>query len=309
MPSSEAKLPRWRQVLRWVQHVFLVAAVLCIGGYLSLHWMAVVNLYQSASVLLLMFAVIWLVMLHPLAAFALWRVQLVLGIERVYSRTLSSYVNRLPARFIPGGIWHSLARYADIHDEIQTPSGRLARLLLADMVAIATGAALASGVLGLALFDGGAHAARLAIFMMVCGGVGCFAPVLFFPNQHRGPRMVHWLIAVFLLGMVWAGVGVAFMMVAKAFGEPFSMCPSTALVTTYTTAASVGNFAIFAPQGWGVVDAVFALLRPCPIQLATLLSAILALRLVTMVADITTWSIGRAFFIGARRHIGRKWGN
>ncbi|WP_162315556.1 hypothetical protein [Pseudoxanthomonas yeongjuensis] len=306
MPSSDAKLPRWRQFLRWVQHVFLIAAVLCIGGYLSLHWTAVANLYRSASVPLLVFAALWLAMLHPLTAFALWRVQFVLGIERVYSRTLSSYVNRLPARFIPGGIWHSLARYADIHDEIQASAGHLARLLLADMVAIATGAALASGALGLALFDGGAPATRLAILMMACGGVGCFSPLLLFPNQHRRSRIIHWIIAVFLLGLVWVGVGVAFTVVAKAFGEPFFTCPSTALVTTYTTAASVGNFAIFAPQGWGVTDAVFALLQPCPIQLAALLSAILALRLVTIVADIATWSIGRAFFIGARGRIGRK---
>lgn len=306
MPSSNVKLPRWRQVLRWVQRAFLVAAVMCIGGYLSQHWAAVKQLYQSASVPLLAVAAIWLALLHPLAAFALWRVQIVLGIERVYFRTLSSYVNRLPARFIPGGIWHSLARYADIHDEIQTSSGQLTRLLLADMVAIATGGALASGLLGLALFDGGAPATRLAIFMLACGVVGCLVPVLFFPNQHRCSRMVQWVVAVFTLGLVWMGVGVAFMVVAKAFGGPFLPCTSAALVTTYTTAASVGNFAVFAPQGWGVTDAVFAFLRPCPIQLATLLSAILALRLVTMAADLATWSIGRAYLMSARRGFGRR---
>lgn len=306
MPSSNAKLPRWRQVLRWVQRVFLVVAVLCIGGYLSLHWIAVLDLYQSASVPLLVCAAMGLVILHPLTAFALWRVQIVFGIERRYPRTLSSYVNRLPARFIPGGIWHSLARYADIHDETLAPSGHLARLLLAEMVAVATGAAFASGVLGLIVFDSGTPATRLAMLMMACGIAGCFVPILFFPRQHRYSRMTQWLIAVLSLGLAWTGVGVAFMLVAKAFAGSFVACPSAALVTTYTTAASVGNFAVFAPQGWGVTDAVFAFLRPCPIQLATLLSTILALRLVTMAADLATWSIGRAYLMSARRGLGRQ---
>lgn len=306
MQGRKTVLPRWRHALRWLQRVFFVTAVLCIGGYLAWHWDTVVELYQSAYVPLMVVAAIGLVVLHVLTVFALSRVQLVLDIDRGYLRTLSSYVNRLPARFIPGGIWHSFARYADIRDDTLASSGRLARLLLAEMVAVATGAALASGVLGLILLDSGTPASGLAMLMMAGGVAGCFAPVLLVPGPHCWSRMPRWLIAVSSLALAWIGVGIAFTLVAKAFDGTFAACPSPALVTTYTTAASVGNFAIFSPQGWGVTDAVFALLRPCPIPLATLLSAILAFRLVTMGADLVTWSIGQAYALVARRgHQGR----
>lgn len=293
--QADSELLRWRHALRWLQRTFFVIAIFCIGGYLALHRHAVIGLYQTAYVPLLIVAAAGLALLHTVTVFALWRVQLLLYIDWGYLRTLSSYVNRLPARFIPGGIWHSFARYADIRGGTLTPSGRLARLLVTELVAVATGAAIASGVLGLVVFLGGTPANRLAISMLVGGLIGCFASTLFAPKPQRWRWLRGWSVAVFSLALSWGGVGIAFTLVAHALGGYFVACPSPELAATYTTAASVGNFAVFAPQGWGVTDMVFALLRPCPIPLPTLLSTILAFRLVTMVADLSTWAIGRAW--------------
>lgn len=292
MHDSEGAPRSWRPLLKSLQRVFLLLAVVGIGVYLLANRDAVGTTFEKMDPRWLAPAAVWLGLLHPVMAYVYWCIQRGLGIERSYRRTLTSYIARLPARFVPGGVWHSLARYADIHNDDDASAAKLGGLFVLEVIAVASGGCLASGVLAWSIIDARQSVHPLALLVMAAGVAGSLVPFVL-PRWRRHMRGAsHWFAAIIAVGIVWTSVGATFALVAKAIGGPFLQCASSALSATYTTAATAGYAAIFAPQGWGVTDAVFALLRPCPIPLAALLSAILAYRLVTIVVDICIWAAG-----------------
>lgn len=286
---------RIKAALPWVQRAFLALAIGAIGAYLALHWRQLRQAFTPELVPHSLLAISAFVVCHFAIIAFCYGVQRAVGVERSFARTLSSYLRRLPARYIPGGIWHSAARYLDIRIEQDLPAQRLARLFLLEI-----GVAAASGfVVG----GGGAmsmHAwvARFQPYAVVMLGCGLLALLVLAVLVARGGGKVRWLaLAGTAMAVTWVIAGLGFAQLAlSVFGMP-GQCNVEDVAATQVAAASLGYVAIFAPQGWGVTEATFAVLTTCMVALPQVLLAFVLFRMCSLVADLAAFAGG---FIGER---------
>ncbi len=282
--------------LKRIQRLFLAVALAAIGWYLARHrgelagvpWPALLGVL--APVLLLQ------VFAHGVLALAFHWVARSADIERDPMAAFGSYFRRIPARYIPGGVWHTAARYLDLHVEQRTGKATLARLAILEMVLVATAGflvALLAGVLLDGSVNGGTHLLALQ-GLAVAAGAAAIAVLL-----PRGRRLaaVAWLSgALLLIALAWILAGTSFALVTGAL---IGGCGATSLASTYVSSATVGYVAIFAPQGWGVSELAFDYLLPCAVELAMVLLGFVVFRVIGIGSDLL--AVGSWWLLAGRR--------
>lgn len=286
MISALAEAVRTRGWLVIAQRVFLVLALAALATYVVLHWgivVATAGRLRISTVLAtgsIMFA------LHFLIVLSFHCLHLALGIRRSMARAFDSYFARLPGRFLPGGVWHSVMRYGDMHVEKAAPVRSLGWVFVGEGSLVASSALVAAGILGLAVFRPFSQSVTLAGAFLFAG-IGMAVVLGGLCLRYRGVRTWKLLLVAFvLMTVVWSSAAFAFALLSASGQQPMlAMCNVGEVAATYAGAASVGYIAVFAPQGWGVTELVFAAMRPCPAPAAALVTAIFAFRLVSLATD------------------------
>ncbi|MGN6520464.1 MAG: lysylphosphatidylglycerol synthase domain-containing protein [Dokdonella sp.] len=221
-----------------------------------------------------------------------------LGVHIRYRELLAIHVSRLPARYLPGGIWHTVSRVVDLQRR-GVGRAELAAMVLAENILPPATAGILGGVL---LFAAGV--ARTAALVAVAAGAALLvvATVL---SRHAalrrhanlaprallraaGASAAFWCMAAAAFALYW----LAF---ADAGGEPLG-----AIAGVYLVSWAVGFVSFFAPQGLGVFEGVAALFLADSIGLADAAVLAAGFRVVVLAADLTAWSILQAWR-GARR--------
>lgn len=213
------------------------------------------------------------------------------GIRMSYNSCLHIHCSRLPAKYIPGGIWHSVGRANDYlllghaHGKVAT-FFMLENLLLVG-VTFAMSAPFVSRLLTApelqALLLAGTVLAALAIAL---------APLLL-RVLSRGRLTIAWrgyLLAVPSLVLYWCVVGLSFTSYIAAFSELSLQGSNLETVAVYVFSWCMGYLAIFAPQGVGIMEFVSGYLLAAGEGLK-LVGLIAGFRLVILSADICTWLI------------------
>jgi hypothetical protein len=173
-----------------------------------------------------------------------------------YRTLLEIHLKRLPARYLPGGIWHTVSRVADLHDR------GLDRAQLAALVLLENAAPLAVALLlgGLCALAASQHAA--AAWVAVIAGLSLIAllPLLrrrLFP-QARAPGPAQQGLAYALVLLFWGIASSAFVMYWSAFPTVWADGGTVEVLAAYLLGWSAGFLAIIAPQGIGVFETVAA---------------------------------------------------
>ncbi len=211
-------------------------------------------LAQSSSGALGIAIVLW-ALLHLLTP-ALNRIVFrELGSNIGYVTLLRIHANRLPARYLPGGIWHTVARVADL-SRLGASRAQLSILvLLENTVAIALASLLGGLFLALA---GGAVWTSVAILAAGLLLLGCIWLLL----QHRRLRQVRKFSGSSFLRLAaataafWLLAATAFYCYWSAFPVEGEGISSLHIYGVYLLAWAAGFVAVFAPQGIGVFEAV-----------------------------------------------------
>ena len=163
-------LQRWRdflaahgrRLLALAQRVFLVVALAVIAGFLIVHREELAQALTPIVLARCAACAIVLALIHPLIAVAFFLLQRHLGISVDFARSLGIYMRRIPARYLPGGIWHSAARYADLKLDAGVGGASLRRLFLAEVGLVATTGLIASGA-GIWVTQAGSRAHGLSL--------------------------------------------------------------------------------------------------------------------------------------------------
>jgi hypothetical protein len=294
---------RIERALRAFQRLFATLAIVAIAVLIVRHRDEVAALLHGVRVALVVAAGLIFALLHPLIAAAFHQIHLALGVRRAFPDALDSYLVRLPARYVPGGIWHSLSRYLDMRQASAASRGDLVRVFVAENGVVGVcGLALAGVAL---LLVHGLPDAQRVWGLVALGAALALAVALVvakrFARVTIDARRI--ALAFALIAANWLSVSAAFALYAHALGDDaLASCSLASVATSYLTAAAVGFVAVFAPQGWGVAEAVFATVQPCAAPVVVAVAALTGFRLVGLLADCALFV---AWWIVRRRVVSR----
>jgi glycosyltransferase 2 family protein len=207
-----------------------------------------------------------------------------------YRRAFQIHALRLPAKYLPGGIWHMVGRFADFR-EVGYPASVLAQFFLIENLTAATvtlgiGSALIS-------LETGHEFARLGSWVAVlCLAIYAAVPWVV-RVLTRTSVSITWSdyarITAFVL-LFWAGASVSFVLFFRGLSEPTLAHSPLQLAGSYLFSWGAGFIAVFAPQGMGVFEYVAGILLGAEHNVLLLVSIMALFRVVVLAADLLVWS-------------------
>jgi len=224
-----------------------------------------------------------------------------------YKKIVLIHALRLPAKYLPGGIWHSAARASDYHQQGLSTRYIGSYLLLENMVAAAVTLAL-GGLIVLQLPENGqpwfVQPLILTISSLASAAV-ILLPWLFdrfiFPSQHALPKPAYFssiicLIAYWLLA---ATAFVSFLSAFKGLGLSVSYIEAGGI---YIFSWGIGFITLFAPQGIGVAEFISGQLLNADISKSSFIALLASFRLIIFIGDFLAWFIAVIISKFSNRH-------
>lgn len=259
------------------------------------------SILQSASTHLLARSILVWALAHSVSPAFTWALMASRGVRLGYCSALKIHVSRLPAKYLPGGIWNSVARVNDYH-KLGVPSRQIGAYLLAENLLAF------SGSLGLGCF----------IFLCIgiteppwrfilCAGMllslGAALSTPFVCNVVEGSSApvldrLRYMQALLALIVFWLMAAWAFILFISAFSVVPEEMSSHYLGGVYLISWAAGFVAIFAPQGVGVSEFVQSTLIPVDADRRGILVVLAGFRLVILTGDMLTYLV----WIGAMRY-------
>ena len=284
-------------ILRIAKRIFLPLAFAFLTYFAWESRELLVDIVRGANPLTLAVAVlVWMLMhaLSPLFSMLIFRTR---NVPLSYKTAARIHIANLPARYVPGGIWHTVGRIAGFRDmDIGRRDISIFVFLentLAICVAFMIGGSLLAANRGL---DGWGQIAALSA---VGGSVLLLAsPFILSLRVVQGDDRFptgDFVTATIVTAISWCVAATAFVIYLSAFpGLPLQAAPlETAGV--YLFSWGVGFISIFAPQGIGVFEVVAADLMRGAGTLMSVAALLAGFRLIILAADMTAWAALHAF--------------
>jgi len=296
--ANKRILPVLRNVMVWMRWFFTPAAIAFLAYFGWQSKMLLEDVITNALPGYLVAAIIvWTLMHFYLPLFTL----VVLGAcgsKITYKNTLQNHLNNLPARYIPGGIWHTVGRVLGLREQGIGQRSLAVFVFLENMLVVAI-AFLLGGVLIFAFrgLDGWGGVA-------VLGAIGGLVAILISPlilniRQFKGDGsflLSDYAISAGVMVIYWCAGAGAFVLYLKAFPDVSQYSSMLEVSGVYMFSWGVGYISVFAPQGIGVFEVVASGLLEAPISLGSLAALLAGFRLVILIADLSAWGTGRLLF-------------
>jgi hypothetical protein len=283
------------RILTWAKRLFTPVALvfLIYVGWQSRALLATV--VATAQWNFLLMAILFLILPHFVSAGATVMILKACGISVSYRFALQTHINRLPARYLPGGVWHSVGRMMDFHTYGVKPSQLTAFFLLENILAIAV--AFLLGGLCLWYFRGLAEDrwGQLAAIAVIGNLLGlALTPMVIsryvLKIAHQW-QLRFYLQAIGLYVPIWLLFASGFVCYFSAFPLALGNLSKLEVGGTYLFSWATGLVTFFAPQGLGIFEVVAGHLLNAPLSLGSLATLIAGFRVVSLVADITLWGL------------------
>ena len=278
-------------ILRVAKRIFLPIA------FAFLTWFAwesrelLVDVVRNARPLALALAVLaWMLMhaLAPLFSMLIFRAR---NVPLSYKTAARIHIVNLPARYIPGGIWHTVGRIAGFRDmgvgQRDISIFVFLENALAICVAFVIGGSLLAANRGL---DGWGQIAALAA---VSGAAFLLATPFILSlrviqGNDRFPAR-DFVAVTIVTAVSWCIAATAFVIYLSAFPGLALQAAPLETAGAYLFSWGVGFISIFAPQGIGVFEVVAAELMRGDSAFMSVAALLAGFRLVILAADATVW--------------------
>jgi glycosyltransferase 2 family protein len=282
---------RARRAIGIAKRVFTPVALVFLALVLWNGRDALANVAHTASGPGLAIAVAAWLIGHFLAPLFTWSVLRSMGATLTYRTAWLIHCRRLPARYLPGGVWHTVARYADL--KAQQLSDRQLFTWVALENALAAGVTLTVGGLvvhalapGSAWADAGAAAAAIAGISLVA--------LPFVLARMRRPELSAlrpwaYLRHLAIVAAFWCAAGGAFLAYFDALAGTPTTLGRAGVFGSYLFAWGIGFVSFFAPQGLGVFEAVAGDLLKADLGWLSAAALVAGFRLVVLGADLLAW--------------------
>lgn len=234
--------------------------------------------------------VLWLLMslAAPVYAIVVFRG---LGHEIKFADAARIHIVNLPARYLPGGIWHTVGRVMHYRG-VGIGSRELAVFVFLENTLSVTTAFILGGSLLIA-FRGLQEWGGLVSIAVVASTCTLALVPMLLRIRARGNRLSvapHlYLASVFTAALAWCIAASAFVAFVNSFPTLMIDASNLDIAGTYLVSWGIGFLAIFAPQGVGVFEVAAAELLRSSAALASIVPLFAMFRLVILAADLFAW--------------------
>ncbi len=245
------------------------------------------DILSSTRPLCLLLAVLTWVMMHVLApAFAsiIFKAR---NFPLSFKAATQIHVRNLPARYVPGGIWHTVGRVAALRNLGAQNSDIAVFVFLENVLAVCTAFLLGGCVVAwFRDMQGWGQIAALSVagsvFFLIISPFILRARIL----KGAGALPIRdYLSSVLLVSISWCVGAAAFVAYLSAFPELQLTASPLEIGGNYLFSWAVGFISVFAPQGIGVFEVVSAELMRGSGTLSSFAALIAGFRLVILAAD------------------------
>ncbi len=294
----------YRSALRLVR---LVALPLALGGLVYFAWSTrelLGEVLARANISYLLLALLLWVAVHFLSPLF---VSVILSHRRhaiSYGAAFSIHARNLPARYIPGGIWHTVGRFIDFRNRGVTPRHLTAFVFLENGLA----ASVTLGIGGASVwvtrgFGGWGRVGAIATLAGVAGLALCvFVVNRWILIERDRISLMQYAKSVAVVVIFWILAAIAFVSYLYAFSQDFGPMTWSQTGGIYLLSWGLGFVAIFAPQGVGVFEVVLASLLTDSLPLGATAALVGGFRIVVACADMLVWLFARVAIAQPRRH-------
>jgi len=275
-----------KTALLWLQRLFLVCSVAFLITVFFQNRTDILSIFSAASYSGLATAILFWVLatlLIPAIAFTILR-------DRKNSITfralLSIHLNRIPSKFLPGGVWQTFARAYDMKSMGVTKTDISLVVIYENTFSIVV-AAIAS-TLGIYLFSSSELYSTLALILFL-GSIATIPLALLFRRQSFILSVAAYLQLTTICMAFWMLAASAFYSYMSAIGMVAVQDDVLLTVVNYLFAYVVGFVSIFAPQGIGVFEVVYSELATSELPRTQLIIFVAGFRVLVMLSDMLTW--------------------
>lgn len=285
-------LDKIKPIIRWSKYVFTPFAF-GFFGYIAWHSSDfIVNLFNNASHTWLSISIVLWISLHFISPVFTSTLLMGFSLPLKYKDAFTTHNIRLPAKYIPGGIWHSVARTGD-YISYGISSRYVAAYLLMENIFVAS----------VTLFLGGLVVASIEsintlwlLFTIGCS-IGSFTTIVLMPiliNNRLywriGPiQTIQYIKSTCYMLLYWVVASVSFICYIQSFSDLDMSASFLNVAGIYLFSWGVGFISIFAPQGIGISEYVTSHLLGSELETVSVMLIISGFRIIVLIADMLTW--------------------
>ena len=218
-----------------------------------------------------------------------------------YKDAFYIHTSRLPAKYLPGGIWHSVARVEGYHGH-GIDKRYIALYLLIENLSTAGVTLLVGGVI-VSLFIEAQSWFTTIIPWVVIASLAVLLALPWVINHNMlpvGERMVmkrYWY-GIVLLCLFWGVASLAFYSFIMAMDGADLTADLLQIMGIYLFSWGVGFIALIAPQGIGVSEYVASQLLPHGMDTLVVITLLAGFRGVVLIGDMLSWLLVLLLFRG-----------
>ena len=202
-----------------------------------------------------------------------------------YNLLLAIFLKQLPAKYLPGGIWHTVARYT-VYTQHGVKKKQLGYLLAYETVL----PVIVAGCVGISVyFKQTIIGQTTGLICIIAILLSClFSIIGKITSKHLLTQNSLLTLTTFAF---WSIASFAFVCYVNSFETVLGPLDNLQTTGAYLIAWATGNLAFFSPQGLGVSEVVASKLLDININFGTSISLIFGFRLIIAIADIISWLI------------------
>ncbi|MCZ2152547.1 MAG: hypothetical protein LC114_01390 [Bryobacterales bacterium] len=199
----------------------------------------------------------------------------------------------MPAKYLPGGIWQSVARFAVYREYQVKNSDSLAILVLEHLIALGVSVCIGAGIF--LCIDTSGFVAHIAPWILLTGLALLTISIYWIMRMRpgRSTALLWMVMAVASAAIFWCLAALTFVAYWKSIFDVYD-ADMLAIVACYLLSWAAGFVAIFAPQGLGVFEWTAGHLLPPTQTLSETVTVVAGFRFVTITGDLLAWMLGMA---------------
>lgn len=285
-------------ILRIIKRVFLFVALAFLAYFAWQSREILLDVVRSANLLTLAAAVIVWTLMHALAPLVSVLVFRARNVSMPYRSAAHIHIDNLPARYIPGGIWHTVGRVVSFR-KLNISQRDISIFVYLENALAACMAFIIGGLLLAEARDFDAWGQIGAVSAVGGAAVLAASPLILSLRIIRGDArfpLRSFVLLTLVTAAIWSVAATAFVTFVAAFPGLGLGIDQAEIAGAYLFSWAVGFVSIFAPQGIGVFEVVAAELMSPAGTFMSVAALMTGFRLVILSADTAVWLIWSAIF-------------
>ncbi len=294
--EKEAVLYLIKLVIYWSKQFFTPVALGFIGYFFWESKDLFMEIFNSSNIFWLISSTLLWMLLH--FSFPIFTRIILKSYELPlnYKELLWIHIKRLPAKYIPGGIWHAVARISD-YSQKGIKNYNIASYLVIENISIATVTLILGGSVVLSMLDQETWQYIIIFLIVSCSltiiGLPLFLKINIFSLRQPISKKYYY-IGILYLFIYWIIVASSFVCFLKSFpNNVLSVSPITS-GGIYIFSWGIGFISLFSPQGIGISEYISGQLIESSLDKHTFIALLASFRIIIFIADASTWLLLKA---------------